>query len=393
MSQHFKQILFIQIQISLAGLIMLSFTGCTSDKAIQPVNLIQTSQIFEPGDTNQIGLADLDGDGDLDAVFSNQADHHCRVLWNDGAGHFTDSGQRLTQQGHGVGIGDLDGDSDLDLFITCAGWRKEKGVFRSLPSRIYFNNGQGVFADSGQDLGDTVPSGNGINLLDFDGDNDLDAHIFYYTTQAAPYYHHLYLNDGKGLFQDSGITLPEGSYIVWGDLNTDGAVDIFMMEWEKGLRVLLNNGSSDFEEIWAESDPSLLYGDTVLGDIDGDGDLDAVVTPRGSQENKPARVLLNDSKGRFEGKEVLSFQPAKADSAFLGDLNGDGRLDAFLTGFKGVNQLWLNDGTGRFIDSGLRMCEGDPNAHAALGDLDGDGDLDVFISFYGKGSNSVWLNQ
>lgn len=70
MPQHFKQILFIQIQISLASLIILLFTGCTSNKTIQPVNLIQTSQIFEQGATNQIGLGDLDGDGDLDVFIS-----------------------------------------------------------------------------------------------------------------------------------------------------------------------------------------------------------------------------------------------------------------------------------------------------------------------------------
>lgn len=392
MSIRSRRCIPFSIQISIAGLVFLLFTGCASEKEIQPITLVQTSQTFEPGDTNQIGLGDLDGDGDLDAVFSNQADHHCRILWNDGAGRFTESGQQLTQQGHGVGIGDLDGDDDLDLFITCAGWAKEKGIFNNLPSRIYLNNGKGVFEDSGQDLGDTESSGNGISLLDLDGDGDLDAHIFYYTSKATPYYHHIYLNDGRGRFKDSEIALPEGSFPVWGDLNGNGSVDAFLMEWEKGLRILLGDGSGGFTEGWIEADPSLRYGDTALGDVDADGDLDAIVTAQGGDEEKPVRVLLNDGKGRFKDKG-LRFYPGKTGSVFLGDLNGDGSLDAYITVFKGVNQLWLNDGFGRFKDSGLRMCEGDPNAHAALGDLDGDGDLDVFISFYGDGTNSVWLNK
>ena len=367
-------------------------TRDTAQNKIPPVKLERTSQTFEPGDTNQIGLADLDGDGDLDAVFSNQADHHSRILWNDGKGRFIDSGQRLTQQGHGVGIGDLDGDNDLDLFFTCAGWAKQRGAYNSLPSRVYFNDGSGRFRDSGQDLGDLESSGNGIRLLDLDGDGDLDAHIYYYTSKADPYFHRIYLNDGKGRFEASGIKLPEGTLPAWGDLDGDGKVDAFLMEWERGLRVLLGDGRGGFEEAWREADPSLHYNDTALGDLDADGDLDAVVTASGDDREKHARVLLNDGRGRFEDKG-LRFYPGSSARITLGDMNGDGTLDAFVTRFRGTNQLWLNDGSGRFQDSGLRMCEGDPNARPALGDLDGDGDLDAFIAFYGDGSNSVWINK
>ncbi|MCB0138198.1 MAG: hypothetical protein KDD75_24065, partial [Caldilineaceae bacterium] len=49
-------------------------------------------------------LADLDGDGDLD-----------RVLFNDGAGAFVDSGQRIGDaESTAVVLGDLDGDGDAD---------------------------------------------------------------------------------------------------------------------------------------------------------------------------------------------------------------------------------------------------------------------------------------
>jgi hypothetical protein len=142
------------------------------------VSLESSPQLFGRTETFQVGLGDLDGDGDLDAVLANMGANYSQVWFNDGAGQFADSGQRLTQQGHGLGLGDLDGDGDLDIFMTCAhyggggGWSKK-------PSRVYLNDGGGTFQDTGQDLGDTDLSGNGVNLIDLDGDGDLDAHEIY----------------------------------------------------------------------------------------------------------------------------------------------------------------------------------------------------------------------
>ena len=71
--------------------------------------------------TFQIVLGDLDGDGDLDAVFTNQGIARSRVLLNDGMGIFDDTDPKLTTQGHGADLGDLDSDGDLDLFILVYG--------------------------------------------------------------------------------------------------------------------------------------------------------------------------------------------------------------------------------------------------------------------------------
>ena len=63
----------------------------------------------------------------------------------------------------------------------------------------------------------------------------------------------------------------------------------------------------------------------------------------------------------------------------LGDLDGDGDLDAFVANSaKGEigSQAWLNDGSGIFFSHGPELPFG---TGLELGDLDGDGDLDVFI--------------
>ncbi len=101
-----------------------------------------SDQVFEPVRTNRIGIADLDGDGDLDAIFANMGFNNSQVWFNDGNGRFIESGQKLTQQGHGTGIGDFDGDGDIDVFIPCAGWSQDNGqTWSYIPSKVYFNNG------------------------------------------------------------------------------------------------------------------------------------------------------------------------------------------------------------------------------------------------------------
>ena len=147
----------------------------SENKTIEQVSFRKSSQTFPPSQTNDIALGDLDGDGDYDAVFSNQGENYSQVLFNDGKGYFTDSGQKLTQQGHGVGIGDLDADGDLDCIVTSAGYGENK-VYTFKPTKIYLNDGKGVFQDSGQDFRDDVEGMGGyvVGISDLDGDGDMD---------------------------------------------------------------------------------------------------------------------------------------------------------------------------------------------------------------------------
>lgn len=163
---------------------------CTKDDETAPnppggLSFVKSPQIFQPSSTFQIVLGDLDGDGDSDAVFSNMGKNNCSVWFNDGTGYFTDSGQKLTEWGHGAEVSDLDGDGDIDLFITCASY--------SHKSKIYFNNGAGSFIHSGQDLGDPLLSRNGVTLIDINSDHFIDVHVTYYEQTDK-----IYLDNGEG---------------------------------------------------------------------------------------------------------------------------------------------------------------------------------------------------
>jgi hypothetical protein len=343
--------------------------------------LEKSAQEFDARGTFQAGLGDLDGDGDLDAVFANPQQHNSEVWLNEGDGTFVDSGQKLTPYGHGVGVADFDGDADLDAFIACH--------FFVSPSHVYLNDGKGTLQDTGQDLGDAGISGADLNLVDLDTDGDLDVHVMYYDPQGLP--DKVYLNDGAGAFRDSGLALDE-EVIAWGDLDADGDMDTLGKRLGEGYVVWLNDGRGHLTEAWQMEDAQAMDGGIALGDFDGDDDLDAVVA-NGFRTggNFPSLLLWNDGNGRFSDSGFRFNATMGADFG-VGDLDSDGDLDLFVSNFDLPNEVWLNDGGGRFSDSGLRLGQaGDTSTKPSLGDLDGDGDLDVVVGSL-TGRPEIWFN-
>jgi Tol biopolymer transport system component len=344
--------------------------------------LEKSPQEFDARGTFQAGLGDLDGDGDLDAVFANPQTHDSGVWLNDGSGTLVDTGQQLTQYGHGVGLADFDGDGDLDAFIACHQF--------VTPSRLYLNDGTGVLTDSGQDLGDASISANQAYLVDVDGDGYVDVHVVYYDPGGMP--DKVYLNDGHGTLADSGLALDEET-IAWGDLDGDGDADYFGKRWGQGYVVQLNDGHGRFSPGWQMEDGASTVGGVALADLDGDGDLDALVANGyRSTGSVPSRLLWNDGRGRF-GDSGQRLNGTLGAHLATGDLDGDGDLDVFVANMDLPNEVWLNDG-GRLRDSGLRLGEVPPLGYStepSLGDLDGDGDLDVFVGSL-SGRPEIWFN-
>jgi putative intracellular protease/amidase len=353
--------------------------AATSTPAVL-LNLAYSQQAFTSSETFQAGLGDLDGDGDLDAVFANPMRNPAQVWLNDGRGAFVDTEQQLTEFGHGVALADFDTDGDLDAFITCHQ--------SSLPSQVYLNDGTGILTDSGQAFGDARWSGVEVHLLDLNGDGHIDVHVSYYSESGTP--DRVYLNDGHAVFSDSGLLLEEDT-LGWGDLDGDGDVDYFGKNWGEGYVVGLNDGQGRFTAGWQMSDPEVTLGGIGLADFDSDGDLDALVA-NGFREtgSQPGRLFWNDGTGQFSDSGDLFNHTMGADLA-LGDLDLDGDLDAVIANMDRPNEVWLYD-AGTFIDSGLRLGQDDEmSSMPMLGDLDGDGDLDIVIGRF-NGGTEIWFN-
>ncbi len=294
--------------------------------------------IFRNGDnldsgsqTNDVDLADLNFDGYLDAFFTNDSQDGHRVFFGNPQGKFVDSGQRLRgAPAFYSELGDLDGDGDVDVFMPTLG-----------ADVVWLNDGLGNFRDSGQRLG----SDRSIDaaLGDFDRDGDLDAYVANFEAQPD----RVWINDGKGRFFDSGQLLG----------NT----------WSKGVEA---------------------------GDVDGDGDLDLMVANGPPASGEPNYVWLNDGAGRFtdSGQRLGN---SVSQHATLGDIDGDGDLDAVFANSRNyaeANEVWINNGHGVFTDSMQRLGN-DATSHVQLVDLDGDFDLDLFAANWTNQPSNVWINR
>lgn len=110
-----------------------------------------------------------------------------------------------------------------------------------------------------------------------------------------------------------------------------------------------------------------------LGDVDSDGDLDAV------EGGNIVRIRLNDGTGYFALSQTIT-----GNNPAFADFDKDGDLDLFITNYNlkvsNGNEIWLNDDESRFSDIGLDLGSGE-SMDVELSDLDGDGDLDDFVVY------------
>ncbi|MBK6879588.1 MAG: VCBS repeat-containing protein [Elusimicrobia bacterium] len=134
----------------------------------------------------------------------------------------------------------------------------------------------------------------------------------------------------------------------------------------------------------------LTQGGAAWGDMDGDGDLDLVLSGQDSAGNRQLRVYTNGGAPGYAinatQTEVFGLNNGlRSGEVALGDLNGDGRLDIVVTGNRGgaaTRQILVarNNGGLSFssipVDAGSGLDGGEP----ALGDFDNDGDLDLAVS-------------
>ena len=288
-----------------------------------------------------------------------------------------------------MALADLDGDSDLDAFFA-------NGRYEAFePNTVWLNDGAGQFSDSGQQLGQPIDT-HSVALGDLDADGDLDAFVGNGITCQ------MFENDGRGWFTAHQWTPTPGNSGAWswtvalGDIDGDGDLDAFAAgccgttKSSGGAKqflhpfnmVWLNNGAGNFKDS-GQRLGRLGSKAVALGDLDDDGDLDAFVGNVGANE-----VWLNDGRGQFSDSGQ-SLGGAETQALALGDVDNDGHPDAFV-GNAGPNEVWLNDGHGNFVSSGQALGKANSQT-VALADVDGDGDVDAFVGNAAMGK--VWLND
>ncbi len=338
--------------------------------ATSTATFTDTGQDLGAGKSFAVAATDVDGDGDLDAVYANLNEPN--TVWlNNGIGTFTNSGQTLgTSTSVALAAADLDNDGDADLvFANNAG----------APNTVWLNNASGIFTNSGQTLGSESTEDVAVGDLDSDGDLDL-----VFANDNAP--NTIWLNNGAGVFTDSGQTLGsnKGAGVAVGDVDGDGDLDLAFAHDGDDNTVWLNDGTG----VFTDSGQSLGSGrshDPALVDLDGDGDLDLAI----AEDNDGDSIWLNNGTGTFiDTGQTLGLGHSRAIS--VGDLDGDGDPDIILGDHIGPNSVWLNNGTGTFTDSSQRLGNDDTEG-VTTADLDNDGTLDL-LTANDNDPNRVWLN-
>ena len=384
---------------------------------------------------SDVGTADLDNDGDLDAISFSRGDGKLAWYENlDGSGTF--GGQRIVwQEGGGYrsrsSFGgkfktlDFDDDGDIDFVALLA----DRLV-------VIKNSGnQGLFAEPIQ-IAKADPLSyqflHDFDVADFDGDGDLDiavgggryraGEIQWFENVGDQYIAHEVANNAatnrltitsSDIDLDGDVDLVVGALheAIWYDNTGDGTFDEKLV-LELGEGGILNRTNITVADIDADGDRDLLVNeqgfvavwdnmaeegsvnfsprerklrrqvnDVVLGDIDGDGISDAVFAT-----HRSLAYRLNNGDGTF-GRSRDIFK-GEADHIHFADLDGDSDLDLLIASRANREVSWYrNIGEVRFEFADVLSIRSN---HQALGqtvptDLDGDSDQDIVtIDFSGQ---------
>jgi hypothetical protein len=316
----------------------------------------------DPRWSTSAAFLDGDRDGDLDLFVVNYVDFtvagnkvcrdplgmrdYCapssyrpvpaRYFRNDGRGRFSDATEaaglaRAYGAGLGVAVGDYDGDGWLDLYVAND----------ATPNQLWINRKDGTFTDEGWLSGSAVdaagrPEGSmGIASGDVDDDGDEDLVVTNLTRETFVGY----VNDGAGNFEDRraemGIAATTADHTGFGadwlDVDNDGRLDLLIangavniiaaqrgqaMPFRQPLQLFRNQGRGRLRDVSREAGPIFSRLDVgrglAVGDLDNDGDLDAVVTNNAG----PARLLLNG--GTAAGWLTIRLRQPGANRSALG---------------------------------------------------------------------------
>ncbi|MEM7297394.1 MAG: VCBS repeat-containing protein, partial [Bacteroidota bacterium] len=223
-----------------------------------------------------------------------------------------------------------------------------------------------------------------ISYADIDLDGDLDVLLVGEHNDRPVTV--LYENDGLGNFNKVAnvpfVKVLDGA-ADFGDIDGDGDPDLFIVgenEEFKLTGILYENIDGVFH-LLEDSFLGTRHATVDFADVDGDEDLDLLITGFIVGTGSSTSLYQNDGTGSFLSIEH-PFEPIQFGTADFEDVDSDGDMDLLLTGSNAntpVSELYLNDGMGNFQVFDDLPFPDVQFSSVAFGDYDNDEDLDVFI--------------
>ena len=275
-------------------------------------------------------FADIDNDGDLDAFVVNWYNKNNLAYINDGTGAFTRimEGTWVNHMGYSetASFGDYDNDGLVDLYVTNSEGNKKNFLYKNLGSHMMKSIVEGVpVTDAG--------SSRNVSWTDIDDDGDPDLFV----TNENGEKDHLYRNDGGGSFTkltEPLITVDQFSTMSgsWGDIDNDGDLDVFLANDGSKNQLFRNEGNFVFTRILTTdiSTASAKSFSSAWADIDNDGDIDLFVTNAfQSGVRLKNKLYVNDGTGDFTEvtEDVVVMDLGWSYGCAFGDYDNDGFQD------------------------------------------------------------------
>ncbi|MEM0517891.1 T9SS type A sorting domain-containing protein [Aequorivita flava] len=316
---------------------------------------------------------DIDDDGDKDVVFASLYDD--LVAWHenlDGLGSFGQFNNIVVQAVFPLSVypADLDGDGDLDAISAS-----------SIDNKIaWYENLDGLGTFGIQNIIVVNLNGAGfVRAADVDGDGDMDVLSTSRDDYNIAWHENL---DGQGSFGppqivSSGMAI--GLSLGAIDIDRDGDLDIVsstggdsQIVWHENLDGQGNFGPQQLITLNADH-PSSIY----AVDVDGDGDNDVLAA---ALEGDMITWYENtDGLGTFGPQQIISTETDYATSVYASDLDGDGDMDVLSASSADDKVAWYEnlDGLGNFGPQIIISASANFNRSVFSEDVDGDGDMDV----------------
>ncbi len=334
-----------------------------------------------------VTAADLDGDGDLDVLAVGSGVH---LAWweNDGSpangGWTTHTIANAYLGGQTVAAADLDGDGDLDVLAA---------MFNPTDDVTWWEN-DGSPANGGwvtHTIDGGVAGALGVAAADLDGDGDLDVlGTSYYGDQVIWWENDGTPANGGWVTHTIDAAFDGAQAVTYGDLDRDGDLDVLGAAIYADDITWWENDGSPANGGWVTHTIDAAFdgaASVAAADLDMDGDLDVLGTASDADD---VAWWENDGTPQDGGWITHTIDAAfdGAYSAVAADLDGDGDLDVLAAAAFAQDITWWEN---RTIHRNALLGGTIPFTHTISGavngpystasaDLDGDGDLDVLAA-------------